>query len=57
LGKVQEEMREFHHAVEMGDEIQIENEFGDILFSLINYARFKDIDPELALEKTNKKIH
>jgi XTP/dITP diphosphohydrolase len=54
--KVKEEMREFHHAVEMGDEIQIENEFGDILFSLINYARFKDIDPELALEKTNKKF-
>jgi XTP/dITP diphosphohydrolase len=53
---VQEEMGEFHHAVEVGDEAQIENEFGDILFSLINYARFKNIDPELALEKTNKKF-
>src|SRR5690606_4705007 len=47
--KVQEEMHEFKEAVELGDADQIENEFGDILFSLINYARFKDIDPELAL--------
>ena len=54
--KVQEEMKEFHQAVEVGDEDQIENEFGDILFSLINYARFKKIDPELALERTNKKF-
>jgi XTP/dITP diphosphohydrolase len=54
--KVQEEMHEFKEAVETGDTDQIENEFGDILFSLINYARFKDIDPELALERTNKKF-
>ena len=54
--KVQEEMHEFHDAVEKGDTDQIENEFGDILFSLINYARFKDTDPELALERTNKKF-
>lgn len=54
--KVQEEMGEFHQAVEDGDQAQIENEFGDILFSLINYARFKEIDPELALERTNKKF-
>jgi len=54
--KVQEEMHEFKEAVEEGDADQIENEFGDILFSLINYARFKDIDPELALERTNKKF-
>ena len=54
--KVQEEMHEFHDAVEKGDTDQIENEFGDILFSLINYSRFKDIDPELALERTNKKF-
>jgi XTP/dITP diphosphohydrolase len=32
------------------------NEFGDLLFSLINYARFLDIDPEEALERTNKKF-
>ena len=54
--KVQEEMHEFKEAVEEGDADHIENEFGDILFSLINYARFKDIDPELALERTNKKF-
>ena len=54
--KVQEEMHEFKEAVEQGDADHIENEFGDILFSLINYARFKDIDPELALERTNKKF-
>ena len=54
--KVQEEMHEFKEAVETGDQNEIENEFGDILFSLINYARFKDIDPELALERTNKKF-
>lgn len=54
--KVQEEMHEFKEAVELGDSDQIENEFGDILFSLINYARFKEIDPELALERTNKKF-
>lgn len=54
--KVQEEMHEFKEAVEQGASDQIENEFGDILFSLINYARFKEIDPELALERTNKKF-
>lgn len=54
--KVKEEMDEFHQAVEQADQQQVENEFGDILFSLINYARFKDIDPELALERTNKKF-
>ena len=37
-------------------EINIEEEFGDLLFSLINYARFLDVDPEGALEKTNKKF-
>ncbi len=54
--KVQEEMHEFKEAVETGNADHIENEFGDILFSLINYARFKEIDPELALERTNKKF-
>ena len=33
-----------------------EDEFGDVLFSLINYARFVDVDPETALEKTNRKF-
>ena len=35
---------------------KIEEEFGDVLFALVNYARFVDVDPELALEKTNKKF-
>ena len=34
----------------------IEGEFGDLLFSLINFARLSEIDPELALERTNKKF-
>ena len=41
---------------EMIDKDKAENEFGDLLFSLINYARFIDINPEDALEKTNKKF-
>ena len=56
--KVEEEMKEFHD--ELGHEKQdikkVQNEFGDLLFSLINYARFLEINPEEALEKTNKKF-
>ncbi|MCL4144037.1 UNVERIFIED_CONTAM: hypothetical protein GTU68_066632 [Idotea baltica] len=48
--KVEEEMQEFK------DEFNVEKEFGDLLFSLINYARFMDINPEEALERTNKKF-
>lgn len=51
--KVQEELEEFRTAP---TKIEREKEFGDVLFSLINYSRFIDIDPELALEKTNKKF-
>ncbi|MDW7692527.1 nucleoside triphosphate pyrophosphohydrolase [Flammeovirgaceae bacterium SG7u.111] len=58
--KVEEEMQEFHEefkAEEGGfSKEKAEAEFGDLLFSLINYARFVDIDPETALEKTNKKF-
>lgn len=55
--KVQEEILEFKHEVETkASKEKIENEFGDVLFSLINYARFMDINPEDALEKTNKKF-
>ncbi len=59
--KVEEEMQEFkeHFNTEDGTVIDKENaekEFGDLLFSLINYARFIDINPENALEKTNKKF-
>ena len=54
--KVEEEMMEFKEAAESGTEEQAMSEFGDVLFSLINYARFKKINPDEALEKTNKKF-
>lgn len=59
--KVEEEMREFRDEFNPGDGKEVdkekaEHEFGDLLFSLINYARFVDINPEDALEKTNKKF-
>jgi XTP/dITP diphosphohydrolase len=56
-GKVQEEIAEFKHEIDTNtSKEKMEGEFGDILFSLINYARFMDINPEDALEKTNKKF-
>jgi XTP/dITP diphosphohydrolase len=55
--KVQEEITELKAEVDSAAaKEKIEDEFGDVLFSLINYARFLDIDPELALERTNKKF-
>lgn len=54
--KVKEELSEFQNEVAKGDPKAIENEFGDVLFSMVNYARFLDINPENALEKTNKKF-
>lgn len=54
--KVEEEIGEFKEVADTADKDKIEEEFGDILFSLINYARFKDIDPETALEKINIKF-
>ena len=54
--KVEEEMSEMKEAIASGDQQKIEDEFGDVLFSLINYARFLRIDAENALEKTNKKF-
>lgn len=54
--KVEEELKELQHEIETGDKAAIENEFGDVLFSLINYARFLKINPENALERTNKKF-
>lgn len=54
--KVEEEMQELQEAVTEADQAHIEEEFGDVLFSLINYARFLRIDAEGALEKTNKKF-
>lgn len=53
--KVREEMEEFRAEVEKGSN-KMEAEFGDLLFSLVNYARFKGINPEDALEKTNLKF-
>ena len=53
--KVQEEIKELQYEVENKTD-RIEAEFGDVLFSLINYARFLGINPEDALEKTNKKF-
>lgn len=54
--KVEEEMNEFQAEVQKDDVQKMEEEFGDVLFSMINYARFKNINPEDALEKTNKKF-
>lgn len=54
--KVQEEIYELQEAVESEDESKMEEEFGDVLFSMVNYARFIGVDPETALEKINKKF-
>ncbi|HZG25007.1 MAG TPA: nucleoside triphosphate pyrophosphohydrolase [Chitinophagaceae bacterium] len=54
--KVEEELGELQEAVELDDREKKEDEFGDVVFSLINYARFLQIDAEHALEKTNKKF-
>lgn len=54
--KVKEEMEELQEAVALGDKSRMEEEFGDLSFSLINYARFLHIDAENSLEKTNRKF-
>ncbi|MBX2931480.1 MAG: nucleoside triphosphate pyrophosphohydrolase [Chitinophagaceae bacterium] len=54
--KVEEEMGELKEAIKSNKQEHIEEEFGDILFSLINYARFLKVDAEGALEKTNQKF-
>ena len=54
--KVEEELDEFKREVEHDNKDAMENEFGDVLFSLVNYARFLNINPENALERTNKKF-
>ena len=54
--KVQEETRELDEAIALGDTDKIEEEWGDLLFSMVNYARFLKIDAENALERTNKKF-
>ena len=54
--KVQEELQEFKDELQRGETVKQEEEFGDLLFSLVNYARFAGINPEDALERTNKKF-
>ena len=54
--KLQEELDELRQEVRSGDKSKVEQEFGDVLFSMINYARFLGVDPENALERTNKKF-
>lgn len=54
--KVEEEMGEMKEAIEHNDPGKIEEEFGDVMFSLVNFARFLNVDAENALEITNKKF-
>ena len=54
--KVQEELAEFQAEVKKGAKKDMEAEFGDVLFSMINYARFLKINPDTALERTNQKF-
>lgn len=54
--KVEEEINEFKEVADLSDQDKKEDEFGDILFSLINYARYAGINPETALEKVNRKF-
>lgn len=54
--KVDEEIAELYEAVAVGKQEKVEEEFGDVLFALVNYARFANINPEMALDKTNKKF-
>lgn len=54
--KVEEEIGELKEAIELGEKEKVEEEFGDLVFSLVNYARFLQVDAENALERTNKKF-
>ena len=54
--KLQEELGELQEEVDKADKDKMEAEFGDVMFSMINYARFLKINPENALERTNKKF-
>lgn len=54
--KIEEELEELDEVISRKEQSRIEEEFGDVLFSMINFARYLDIDPENALEKTNKKF-
>ena len=54
--KLKEELGELQEEVESNNADKIESEFGDVLFSMVNYARFLNVNPENALERTNKKF-
>ena len=54
--KCREELAELEEAVEQSDQVHSEEEFGDLLFSFINLSRFLKVDPESALERSNKKF-
>ena len=54
--KVEEEQQELFEAIKTGDANKIEDELGDVFFSLVNFARFLQVDAENALERTNKKF-
>ena len=54
--KVEEETGELQEALQKNDAAKTEEEFGDLLFALVNYARFIKVDPETALERTNMKF-
>ena len=54
--KVEEEIKELQEAIKINNQDAVEEEYGDVIFSLINYARFLHIDAENALERTNKKF-
>lgn len=55
--KVQEELAELREAIDQGQSpARVEEEFGDVLFALVNYARFIKVDPETALERVNRKF-
>ncbi|TNJ45708.1 nucleoside triphosphate pyrophosphohydrolase [Tamlana fucoidanivorans] len=54
--KVEEELKELQTEVALSNQDRMESEFGDVLFSMVNYARFLNINPENALERTNKKF-
>ncbi len=54
--KIEEELGEMQEAVNRDNKIEMEEELGDVLFSVINYARFIGVDADMALEKTNQKF-
>ena len=57
MQKIEEELQEFYEEVKRNDKASAEAEFGDLLFSLVNYARFIGINPDNALSRTNQKFH